>query len=198
MRNNLVNYMVLDDIFEKKRFNRLALEMRKGSKKAAENLYRELVKKVFGFCVTRVGNRAAAEDITQEIFLKLVSRIELFDPKKGDFIVWFWQMARNTVIDHYRRQKETSFADLENEGEVFDIAGDNPQNAYDDRLKREKLNKLLKSFTEEEQEIFRLRFLGELSYKEMAGVLEKSEGALRVAVNRLKKKLKSNLNYGKF
>lgn len=189
--------MVLDNLFERKNFNRLALEMQKGSKKAAEHLYRELVKKVFGFCVTRVGNRAAAEDITQEIFLKLVSRIELFDPKKGDFIVWFWQMARNTVIDHYRRQKEMSFTDLENEEGVFDIAGDNPQNTYDDRLKREKLNKLLKSFTEEEQEIFRLRFLGELSYKEMVGVLEKSEGALRVAVNRLKKKIKTNLNYGK-
>lgn len=186
-----------ESIFDKASFNRLAREMQAGKTRAAEILCDKLLGKVFGFCLSRVGNRATAEDLTQEIFLKLVDKIEMYDRKKGDFVVWFWQLARNTVIDHYRRQKETSFADLENEEEVFDIAGDNPQNTYDGRLKREKLNKLLKSFTEEEQEIFRLRFLSELSYKEMAGILEKSEGALRVAVNRLKKKIKSNLNYGK-
>jgi len=188
---------MLEDIFDKNRFNHLARAMQKGDKNAAELICEKLLDKIYGFCLNRVRNQATAEDLTQEILLKLVDKIKLYDDKKGDFVVWFWRLARNTIIDYYRRQKETAFTDLENEGEVLNIPGDNPKNTYDDRLKREKLNELLDSFSEEEQEIFRLRFLGELSYKEMAEILEKSEGALRVAVNRLKKKIKSNLNYGK-
>ena len=57
----------------------------------------------------------------------------------------------------------------------------------------EKIEQFLNSLSEEEQELFRLRFLGELSYKEMAKILEKNEGALRVAVGRLKKKISEHL-----
>ncbi len=197
---------MLEDIFDKNRFNHLARAMQKDDKKAAEVMCEKLLGKVYGFCLNRVRNQAIAEDLTQEILLKLVDKIELYNGKKGDFVVWFWRLARNTVFDHYRRQKEIAFADLsardgsafggENEEEILGLAENSPQDNYDNRLKRKKLNKLLDTFTEEEQEIFRLRFLGELSYKEMAGILEKSEGALRVAVNRLKKKVKSNLDYG--
>src|SRR3989344_4368287 len=98
--------------FGEYRLNRLARRMQSGEEEAAEDLYKELAGKVFGFCLARVRQKPLAEDLTQDIFLKLVSRIETFDPKKGTFPVWFWQLARNTLFDYYRGQKEISFIDL--------------------------------------------------------------------------------------
>ncbi len=190
---------MLEEVFDKNNFNRLAREMRNGDRKATETLYENLINKVFGFCLSRVRSKATAEDLTQEIFMKLVEKIELYDNKKGDFVVWFWQLARNTIIDYYRRGKETSFSDLENEEESLEAKTSySPGAAFDNQLQKEKIEMLLDSFTEDEQELFRLRFLSELSYKEIAKILNKSEGSLRVAINRLKKKIKSNLEYEKF
>lgn len=184
---------MIGEHLEKTALNRLALRMQKGETKAAETLYNNLVKKVFGFCVSRTGSKTVAEDLTQDIFLKLVNRIEMFDPKKGGFVVWFWQLARNTVIDHYRREKTLSFSDLENENDAENIAGGNPVADFERKLEVEKLNKILSIFSEEERELFRLRFVSELSYKEISEILGKSEGTLRVSINRLKKKLKNAL-----
>ncbi len=182
---------MIGEHLEKSALNRLANEMKNGNQKAAATVYLKLVEKVFGFCISRVGSKTVAEDLTQDIFLKLVNRIGMYDAKKGDFVVWFWQMARNTVIDYYRREKTLSFSDLENESEIENIAHGNPGVEFDRKLEREEIEKLLRSLDEEEQELFRLRFVVELSYKEISEILDKSEGALRVAVNRLKKKMQN-------
>ena len=184
---------MIEDVFNKSDLNRLARQMQNGEERAAAKLYEGLVKKVYGFCLNRVRNKTSAEDLTQEIFLKLVSRIEIFDPEKGDFVVWFWQLARNTVIDYYRRAKDLTFADLDGGEDAYAIPVQDTQTRVEKKLEREKIDKFLSSLSEEDQEIFRLRFLGELSYKEMAKILEKSEGALRVAVGRLKKKISNHL-----
>ena len=184
---------MIEDVFSKSGLNRLAREMQKGEERAAAKLYECLVKKVYGFCLSRVRNRTSAEDLTQEIFLKLVSRIEIFDPKKGDFVVWFWQLARNTVIDYYRRAKDLPFTDLDGGEDAHAVPVQNTEIQIEKKLEREKIEQFLNSLSEEEQELFRLRFLGELSYKEMAKILEKNEGALRVAVGRLKKKISEHL-----
>lgn len=181
-------------LFRKNEFDDLARRMQYGDEEAASRLYDELAGKVFGFCMNRVRDRALAEDLTQEIFLKLVSRIETFDPKKGTFTVWFWQMARNAIIDHYRKQKEIVFADIKNEYAIPEVAvSHNIELDVEGRLEREKVGAFVKQLSAEEQELFRLHYLAELSYKEIADVVRKSEGALRVAVSRLKKKLRRAL-----
>lgn len=179
-------------LFIEHKLTRLAKRMQKGDAGAAESLYGELADKVFGFCLSRVRHRHFAEDLTQEIFLKLVTKIEMFDAKKGDFTVWFWQLARNTLIDHYRRQKDSAFSDLGDERKIEALAVMHPEPALEKSFEKQLLDEFLKSLDQEEQELFRLRYVAELSYKEMSDVLERSEGALRVAVNRLKKKIHAN------
>ena len=74
-------------------------------------------------------------------------------------------------------------------------------NAYDPRETQEarylaqELMKIVGAFPKEEQELFRLKFILDLSYREMAALLEKSEGALRVAVSRLKRKIQSRFHH---
>lgn len=176
----------------------LAVRMRTGDRSAATALYRALVKKAFGFCMTRVGgNRAIAEDLTQDIFLKLVHRIDTFDPERGSFPVWFWQLARNTIIDYHRREKEipasdlTTTDDLDEGSASYDIAEpiDRAREA-EARYDRDRILTFMQTLPADDQTLFELRFIGELSYDEIGAIVGKDAGALRVAVNRLRKKIR--------
>jgi len=176
------------------RFERLAARMQQGDERAARELYDELLRKVYGFCMARVSDRAVAEDLTQDIFLKLVSHIAQFDSSKGRFLVWFWRLARNTVIDHYRRGKEMVFSDLphseEDQNPEESLAWvEGPERETERQLTLGHVNVFLAKLDQEEQELFRLRFVAELSYREIADILGRNEGALRVATSRLKKKI---------
>jgi len=174
-----------------RRLNSLAAKMKKGNRQAAAAIYDELASKVFGFCFSRVGKRALAEDLTQDIFLKLLDKVQTFDEGKGNFAVWFWRLARNTVIDYYREKKSLSFSDFGEE--IESVAYAEPTASLDAKLAYEGLNNFLNSLSGEEKQLFELRYIAELSYKEIAGITEKSEVLLRVNMSRLKKKLKDNL-----
>src|SRR3989344_1603560 len=172
--------------------NRLPRRMQKGDRDAAEKLYAKLSDRVYGFCMNRVGNPHLAEDIMQDIFVKLVEHVEAFERGKGTFSAWFWQLARNTVIDHYRKKRETAFSDMP-DGTVEASATHEPHEFLNHKWEYERVRGALKTLDREEQELLELRFVVELSYKEIASVLGKSEGALRVATNRLKSKIRTSL-----
>lgn len=176
--------------FDERELDRLAKRMQRGDSQAAALLYDRLAQKVFGFCMNRVGNRSVAEDLTQDIFLKLVRKIDTFDAKRGRFAVWFWQLARNTVTDYYRERKEMAFADLGDER--LEVVAGTVSHGGEDRWQLEQVRRTMQSFTSEEQELFELRFVADLSYQDIARLVGKSEGALRVAVNRLRSKLQSH------
>ena len=176
------------------RLHALAVRMKKGDRRAAGALYDELVPKVHGFVFARTGRREVAEDISQDVFLKLVEKIEMFDERKATFVVWFWRLTRNMLVDYFREKKEVQFSSFE--GEDLDrLASYVAHGNVDAKLAHEKLQKFLKTLGEEEQHMFELRYIAELSYGEMAELLGKSEGALRVATMRVKEKIKKEFIY---
>ncbi|MFA6354266.1 MAG: RNA polymerase sigma factor [Candidatus Paceibacterota bacterium] len=176
---------------QKSEFNKLAKRMKSGDEAAAAELYEKLSSKVFGFCMNRVKLKSEAEDLTQEIFLKLVFNIDQFDDKKGNFLVWFWQLSRNAVIDSYRKQKDLTFSDVANEDGEFDHpANVNVQESTERNMALAKVKDFIKSLKPEEQELFELRFVADLPYREIANLLKRPEGNLRVAANRLRQKIK--------
>ncbi|MEK7076613.1 MAG: sigma-70 family RNA polymerase sigma factor [Patescibacteria group bacterium] len=182
----------------KNKFDRLARAMQRGEEAAADALYRELFGKVYGFCMSRVRERHISEDLAQEIFLKLVNRIETFDAKKGGFLVWFWQLARNTLIDHYRREKQVVFSDIADEGggeeRIAALAAVQGPEEYVARvMERERVHAFVRTLSDDDQELFQLRYIADLPYGEIAAIMGKPHGALRVAVSRLKKKIKLHL-----
>src|SRR5690348_15837708 len=95
---------------DKDRLTALAVRMRKGDRRATAALYDELGSKAYGFFFSRTGKKEIEEDLTQDIFVRLVEKIGAFDESRGRFVVWFWQMARNMLIDYYRTKKETPFS----------------------------------------------------------------------------------------
>lgn len=177
----------------KDKLTALAVRMKKGDRKAAGTLYEELMPKVYGFFFARTGKREVAEDLSQEIFLKLVERIDAFDERKGRFVVWFWQVARNMLVDHYRGKRETAFsAFMENDLEA--LATTEPAN-LDHRLRYVAVRDFLGTLGDDERELFELRYAAEMSYKEIAEILGRTEGALRVASLRLKEKIRKEFKH---
>ena len=179
-------------IFKEHHLNRLARRMRAGNEQAAASLYEELVGKVFGFYMNRLRDRALAEDLTQEVFLKVVDRIRTFDSRKGNFSGWFWQLARNTLIDHWRskKRKEIPVARLPEERE--EVQGE--EEVLEGKLALETIRRFVETLSGEEQELFDLRFVADLSYREIAKILKKNEVALRVATSRMKQKIRKQFS----
>lgn len=167
--------------------DRLVAKMKKGDRAAAGELYDDLAPKLYGFIFSRTSSKDTAQDLSQEIFVKLIEHIKSFDPKKGKFTVWFWRMARNTLIDHYRQKKPIPFSHFE-ETEVEEMSiAEIPDT--DNVMAHRKLRDLVKTFNEEEQELFEMRFIAEMPYKDIAKVIGKPEGTLRVSSLRLKEKI---------
>lgn len=179
-------------IFKNDDLTALAVRMKKGDRKAAAKLYDELLPKAYGFFFTRTGHREVAEDLSQDIFLKLVEKVESFDEARGRFTSWFWQMARNMLVDHYRSKKEMTFSQFE-EGTVEAMAIHEMPD-IDSQIRYGKVQKFLVGLSEDERELFELRYVAEVPYREIAELLGKSEGALRVATLRIKEKIKKQFH----
>ncbi len=175
-------------IFKRDPLTDLAVRMKHGDRKAAAKLCDELTPKVYGFFFARTGKKETAEDLSQEIFLKLVENIERFDETRGRFVVWFWQVARNLLVDHYRAKKETPFSSFE-ESEVEAMSVTAPPD-LDYQLRYRKVQGFIKTLDDDEREIFELRYVAEMPYKDISEVLHRSEGALRVAALRIKEKIR--------
>lgn len=185
--------MMTPEFFNEYKLNLLARKMQKGDESAAGALYDELSGKVFGFCVSRVRSRNTAEDLTQDIFLKLISRIQTFDPNRGAFSAWFWKLARNTVIDYYRNRerKNTAFSDIPEEN-VENLGSYDTRKSSEQKIEWQRVAEFLDSLSRDEKELFESRFVADLPYKEISRVVGKNEAALRVAATRLKQKVRKH------
>lgn len=173
--------------------NKLAIRMKRGNRNAAGELYDELSPKVYGFFLARTGHKEVAEDLAQNMFIKLIDNIDGFDPQRGRFTVWFWQMARNLLIDHYRKKRDVPFSSFEEDTiEHFAIAGTADM---DEKLECDRLKGFMATLATHERDLFELRYVADMPFRDIAAVLSKSEGSLRIAALRVKKKIKKEFQY---
>ncbi len=175
----------------KSHLTKLALRMKQGNRKAAEELYDDLSRKAFGFFYTRTGSREVAEDLSQDIFVRLVKRIESFDEEKGRFEVWFWRIARNMLVDHYRLKKATPFSAFPDQ--TLEAISVTHEPDIDDRLQYQKVQEYVKKMGEKEYKLFELRYVAQMAYRDMSKLLGRSEGSLRIALMRIREKIRDEL-----
>lgn len=171
-------------------FNTQAEALQKGDTHSAEKIFDHFSGPIYAFFMARIRNKETAQDLTQEVFLKVVKSIDQFDRKSGDFTAWIWQIARNSAIDYFRHKKPSYLADLPDEG--ANIIEDRVRT--DESAKVREIMDIVESFSEEEQELFQQHFVADVSYTELARITGKTEAALRVSIHRLRKKLIPYLN----
>jgi RNA polymerase sigma-70 factor (ECF subfamily) len=148
-------------------------------------------RKVFHIAYKFTGRHAEAEDLMQEILLKVFKSLDKFN-QDADFSTWLGSVARNYCIDHYRaskREKEVLVDDLV----AFDLAvstsGVNPQRALEDRDRRSFLLRGLDMLPDKLREAVVLRDLQGLTYQEMAERLNLPEGTVKSRINRGREEL---------
>ena len=155
-----------------------------------EEIVSRFRRKVFHIAYKFTGRHAEAEDLTQEIFLKVYKSLDKFN-RDADFSTWLGSVARHYCIDHYRaskREREVLVDDLL----AFDHAtasSGNLQRALEDRDVRGLVRRGLDQLAPKLREAVVLRDLQGLSYQEMAERLELPEGTVKSRINRGREEL---------
>lgn len=154
----------------------LVQSARKGNKEAFAQLYELHFDKIYRYVILRVGNKAEAEDMTQQVFVKAFESINSFRWKGIPFSAWLFRIAHNLVVDYLRKAKKVVTTPLDESSARSDS---NPQLLAEQRLDIEQLLSATKRLTRAQREVISLRFAGELSVAEAAKVMGKSEGAVK-------------------
>jgi RNA polymerase sigma factor (sigma-70 family) len=158
----------------------------KGDQRAWDEIVRLYWRKVFNVAYKFVGRQDEAEDLAQDIFLKLFKSLKTFD-RRANFSTWLISVSRNLCIDHYRsmrRERDVVTHDVDVVSLARPSALDSPQVALERRdrvaLLRAALDKLAPSL----RTAVMLRDIQELSYQEIAEKLGVPEGTVKSRINR--------------
>lgn len=151
--------------------------------------------RVYSMCYRFTGSSHDAEDLTQDIFLKVYGSLRVFDPARGSLAVWVTTMTRNHLVDHYRRSRLERASDSLDAG--WDEAGaelgggihleDARPGPHENALQRElarEVQAALAQVSPELREAVILRDLQDLDYREIATVLRVPEGTVKSRISR--------------
>lgn len=153
-------------------------------------LYDYYVGRIFRFILFKVSSVEIAEDLTSEVFLKTWEYINRTTEKIGNFNALLYRVARNAVIDYYR-SKSRMFASASDEELLEKIADKRDlESEADTRMEIQSIQNHLKKLKDIYQEVITLKYIEEFSIAEIAEIMEKKKGAVRVLLHRALKALK--------
>lgn len=167
--------------------NELVALAQAGDNKAFSQLYDAYIRKIYNFVYYKTLNKEVAEDIVSSVFLKAWRSLATYN--ENNFSAWLYTIARNTVIDYYRQKKDHKDID-----DCWDLASlDDFESRIDKHLNIEQIKKSLTKLKSIERDIIIMRFWLDLPYAEIAIRLDKSEGAIKMALARALKKIKGDV-----
>lgn len=170
---------------------RLVARSVEGESSAFGLLYDRYLPKIYRFVFFKIGHREEAEDLTHQIFLSAWENIRTFQQQGLPISSWLYKIARNRVIDHYRTKKIN--VPLDDISQELSLITDELHDT-DTRMLLERVYTSLHHLVDEQQEVIVLRFIEELTHKEIAAVMEKNEIAVRVLQHRAVRNLKKILD----
>lgn len=171
----------------------LILKAKNGNAEAFGILYDAYLPKIYRFIYFRVGNRKEeAEDITHQVFLNAWQNIEKYESRGFPFSSWLYRIATNSVIDFYRTRRVHQ--DIETVPEEFIAELARVDETLDDTHALRGIMQALTKLEPDQQNVLIMKFVDDLSTKEIATALQKSEGAVRVIQHRALKQLKQHVD----
>jgi RNA polymerase sigma-70 factor (ECF subfamily) len=152
-------------------------------------------RRIYAICYRFTGSASDAEDLTQDVFLKLYKNLSSFDLQKGSFQTWITTLARNLLVDHFRRTRldrasdslDASFDGEEDGPTMADRLAD-PRPSQEHHVssleQKSRIQAALKQLSPELREAVILRDLEDMDYKEIAQVLRIPEGTVKSRISR--------------
>lgn len=152
-------------------------------------LYEYYFPRIYNYIFARVGDSSAADDITGDVFEKIVTKIDKYKPECGRFSTWIFTIAQNEVTDYHRKRKKSLLRIVDGQS---DISSNNPSN--DELLILDEeiacLMRCMSLLSDRDRNVVSLKFWSELSNQEIAEMINESSNHVAVILYRAIKRLK--------
>ena len=166
-----------------------------GDAGAWEDIVRRYNRRIYNICYRFTGSADDAEDLSQEVFIKMYRTLESYDLEKGSFMTWVATVTRNLLVDHFRKSKQDRLTDpLEaapsEEDQGLSLGEQLPDAApgADTRMQTQETQRMvhraLQKLSPELREAVILRDLQDMDYREIALALKVPEGTVKSRINR--------------
>ncbi len=166
-----------------------------GDAAAWEEIVRRFNRRIYNICYRFAGGADDAEDLTQEVFIKIYRTMASFDPGKASFNTWVTTVTRNLLVDHFRKTKNERITDsmdapIGEEGEGRSLSdriedkGVSPVEHVEKLQTQQMVHEALQKLSPELREAVILRDLRDMDYREIAVVLKVPEGTVKSRINR--------------
>jgi len=160
---------------------RLIRRAKEGDPAAFAEIYDRYQPAIYRYVFYRVADTATAEDLTSEVFLRLVEGIGRFTYRGRPLLAWLYTIARNLVTDHYRHGRGPAPLPLD---EGLPATADDPEEAVVHRMTQQRLAAAIAHLTEDQRQVLLLRFVEGLDNETVAQVMGKSVGAVKALQHR--------------
>ena len=175
--------------------DRMLLErIRRGDTSGAAELFERYAPALLRFTDRLLSDRSTAEEVTQEVFVKVISRAHQYDGR-AEVSSWLFAIAANACRDRRRRDRRAIVVPLDGVPEPVQ-KGDGIESALSDRERREAVRRALAALSEEQREALVLARYHGLPYAEIAEVLGISVGAVKTRIFRAVEALKTRFSQG--
>ena len=149
---------------------------------ALAEIYERYLDGIYRYVYARVGHQADAEDLTEQVFLKMVDAIPGYRSRGIPFASWLYRIAHNLVVDRYRRAARQTLElreAVEDRGPYAD-----PHARVEFSEQRRRLIEAIQQLTPDQQQVIRLRFIDNLEVGQVAGLLRRRPGAIHALRHR--------------
>ena len=166
-----------------------------GDASAWEEIVRTHNRRIYNICYRFTGSQDDAEDLTQEVFIRIYKTLKSYDLERGAFTTWVTTMTRNLLVDHFRKSKQDRMTDSMDAAPAADedapTLGDQiqdekprPDAAVETQQKQKMVQLALQKLSPELREAVILRDLQDMDYREIADALKVPEGTVKSRINR--------------
>jgi RNA polymerase sigma-70 factor (ECF subfamily) len=180
---------------EQEALSRLVRQCIAGDQQAWQQLVVSQHRRIYAICYRFTGSGTDAEDLTQDVFIKLYRNLASFDIDKGNFVTWLTTLTRNLLVDHFRRTRMDRATDSldasltgEDDGATMASRLADPRRSQEDHVAglelKVRIQQALAQLSPELREAVILRDLEDMDYKEIAQVLRVPEGTVKSRISR--------------
>lgn len=157
------------------------------------DLYRLFSPQVLRYVGSRVPRRQEAEDLTSSIFEKAFAAMDRYEPSPAQFSTWLYTIARNKLVDYYRRRRFPLLDEPEAENDMAADPANDPEASLLAEESRHRLYRALRDLTDEQRQVVGCRFFYNLPIREVAEMMGKTDGAIKALQSRALQKLRRQL-----
>lgn len=151
---------------------------RAGNASALSELYTLYFPRVYRYILARTGNTYDAEDLAEEVFMRVLEAIDRFQWREAPFSAWLFRIAHNAVIS--QRRKETARGRSSQLSEALAVDSQGPDELVENRLVLGDIREAAEKLPEAQRQVIALRFAAGLSVAETARTMGKGEGNVKV------------------